>query len=321
MIIHGLFKVLMAGLLCAHLTQASTLAQPSKRDQKSDKSHGKSLPKDVRITVGDRALTGAFSAPQERGGKVFLPVVSIARALGDAPSVNASTRNIEVRRQTGVVAEFSAGLNRVSENGATTLVLSSTADIVFPPNSEELMLPIEIVASLLDVSIIQDESSRTLCITRSSKQADAVKLGAQHSAWEIYQIDYYANINIYSGAYNQNFILHSNGRINDGRFDFLTNLDGGSGQVPLSMRRATFSYDRQNGQRYIIGDFGTGNELEFMSSMVRGFSAQRPVENVLVSAFGGRTISDLQANIVRSIDPITGLPLEARPLIEPSYDT
>jgi len=321
MIIHGLFKVLKAGLLCAHLTQASALAQPSKGDQKSDKSLGKSLPKDVRITVGDRALTVAFSAPQERGGKIFLPVVSIARALGDAPSVNASTRNIEVRRQTGVVAEFSAGLNRVSENGATTLVLSSTADIVFPPNSEELMLPIEIVASLLDVSIIQDESSRTLRITRSSKQADAVKLGAQHSALEIYQIDYYANINIYSGAYNQNFTLHSNGRINDGRFDFLTNLDGGSGQVPLSMRRATFSYDRQNGQRYIIGDFGTGNELEFMSSTVRGLWAQRPMGDVLVSAFGGRTVSDLQANIVRSTDPVPGLPFEARPLIEPRYDT
>ena len=321
----------MAGLLCAllapggrpclNVAQASTLAQSSKGDQKSDESNSRSLPKAVTIIVGDRALTGAFSAPQERGSKMFLPVVGIARALGDAPSVNASTRNIEVRRQTGVVAEFSAALNRVTENGATILVLSSTADIVFPPNSEELMLPIEIVAPLLDVSIIQDESSRTLRVTRGGRQVDAVKPGAHHSAWEIYQIDYYANINIYSGAYNQNFTLHSNGRINDGRFDLLTNLNGGSGQGPLSMSRATFSYERQNGQRYTIGDFGTGNELEFMSSMVRGLWAQRPVGDVLVSAFGGRTVSDLQANVVRSIDPVSGPPLEALPLIEPRYDT
>jgi hypothetical protein len=67
MTIRGLFKALMAGLICAllargggwprlNVAQASTLAQSSKGDQKPDKSNGKSLPKDVTIPLGSKRL-------------------------------------------------------------------------------------------------------------------------------------------------------------------------------------------------------------------------------------------------------------------------
>ena len=38
------------------------------------------------------------------------------------------------------------------------LTVSGTADLVFPPTSNELMLPAEIVAALLDVVVRRDES-------------------------------------------------------------------------------------------------------------------------------------------------------------------
>src|SRR5438128_2494146 len=114
------------------------------------------LPKNARIVVADRPLTGPFSLPQQRGNRMFLPAVSIARALGDSVTVDSGARNLEVRRQTGVVAIFDARQNQVRENGSIVMVVSDTADIVFPPNPDELMLPIEIMAPLLDVSIILD---------------------------------------------------------------------------------------------------------------------------------------------------------------------
>jgi hypothetical protein len=260
----------------------------------------------AKIFVGERVLVGPASSPERHGASLFLPVVSIARALGDEASVNPTARTVSVRRQNGVAADFSAATNQVRENGAVTLLISSSAEIVFPPNGEQLMLPVEVVAALLDISIIAENSGQAIRINRGAPAENAVRQGAAHAAWEIYQADYLANANVYSNSFYHNFSLHSSGRILDGKFDFLSGFDGASGQSPLLFRRATFSYDRPNGQRFIAGDFGTGNDLEFLSSMVRGLWAQQPVGDLMVSAFAGRTFSD---SLLRSL-PVPGSELQ-----------
>src|SRR6267142_1529123 len=101
-----------------------------------DQQVGKESPK-TEIVVADRALTGPHTLPQQRGSKMFLPVVSIARALGDTVTVDFAARSVKVQRQTGVVAEFNAQRNQILENGSVVMVVSDTADIVLPPNAEE----------------------------------------------------------------------------------------------------------------------------------------------------------------------------------------
>jgi len=124
-----------------------------------------SFPEGTVIIVNGRTLAGPNSSAQQRGGRLLLPIASIAGALGDSIQSDARSRAVTVRRQGGVVAEFNAQLNQVRENGSVTLAISATADIVFPPDVQELMMPVEIVAALLDVSI-QREEGRAIRITR-----------------------------------------------------------------------------------------------------------------------------------------------------------
>ncbi|HEU4390822.1 MAG TPA: hypothetical protein VFV34_23660, partial [Blastocatellia bacterium] len=51
------------------------------------------------IFVGDRVLTGPSSTVEKRGSRPFLPVVGIARLLGDSVTVNQVTRTVDVQRQ------------------------------------------------------------------------------------------------------------------------------------------------------------------------------------------------------------------------------
>jgi hypothetical protein len=243
------------------------------------------------IVVNDRTLTGPASTAQQRGGRIFLPVASIARALGDRVKTDATTRTVEVHRQTGVLADFNAELRQVRENGSVILAVSNAADIVFPPNMDELMLPLEIVSALLDVSIRMDEATQAIKITRGHAQAETVRTGAKRAAFELYQLEYDYNLNRYSSVSDQNLTLRASGRLWDGRFNLLTNSSTGRGLSSGLLRNFTFTFERPNGQRFIGGDFGTGTDLLFMSSTVRGASAQVQVGRARVTAFGGRSVS------------------------------
>src|ERR1041385_6526724 len=121
------------------------------------------------IIVNERALAGPNSAAQLRGGRLFLPVTTIAQALGDTLSSDSSQRVVTIRRQNGTTAVFNAPLNEVRENGAVILTVSGTADLVFPPTANELMLPAEIVAALLDVIVRRDEN-QAIVISRKGVQ-------------------------------------------------------------------------------------------------------------------------------------------------------
>ncbi len=107
----------------------------------------------MRITVGETTLTGPFSTSQTRSGRLFRPLFSIARALGDVVQLDAASRTVRVQRQTGVKADFDSSLSLVRENGAIVLVLSGADDIDFPPQAEALMLPVEITSALLAASM------------------------------------------------------------------------------------------------------------------------------------------------------------------------
>ncbi len=263
-----------------------------------------SQPQGATIVVDGRSLAGPFSFPQQRGGRMFLPVVGIARALGDAINVKAQARTVEVLRRTGISADFNAELNQVRESGSVILALSTTADIIFPPNPDELMLPVEIVSALLDVSIRVDEGARSVQITRGPAHAETVRAGAGRSRFELYEAEYDYNFNMYPSAMVHNLTLRATGRFGDGRFNLITNSSGGTGTAGFGLlRNATLNYERPNGQRFIGGDFHTGTDLLFMSASARGVLAQIPFRGMRITAFGGRAISGTFPSPLISTDP------------------
>src|SRR5215204_2625596 len=82
------------------------------------------------IIVNERALVGPNSAAQLRGARLYLPIATIAQALGDTLSSDSTLRIVTIRRQNGTTAVFNAQLNEVRENGAVILTVSGTADLV-----------------------------------------------------------------------------------------------------------------------------------------------------------------------------------------------
>src|SRR5688572_17042544 len=182
---HFLIRVIvLLTLLFLALGPCTVLGYGGKNNARTSASQRSSV-----IIVNDRALAGPNSAAQLRGGRLFLPIASIAQALGDAFSSDSTLRTVTIRRQSGATAVFNAPLNEVRENGAVILTVSGTAGLVFPPTPFELMLPAEIVAALLDVIVRRDEN-QAIVITRKGVPAPTVQTGARHVPWEIFQIEY-----------------------------------------------------------------------------------------------------------------------------------
>ena len=272
-------------LLIAHLAMAhsTVLGHPAEKEQETS-----------IIIVNDRALAGPNSAVQMRGGRLFLPVATIAQALGDVLSADATSRIVTVRRQNGTTAIFNAPLFEVRENGAVVLTVSGTADLIVPPTENELMLPAEIVAALLDVTVRRDERN-AIVITRRGVQAETIRPGAKHARWEIFQIEYDYNFTRYSESADHSLVIRGSGRVGDARLSFMANSVMGVTRFSSrpSLQGGTVRLDRPNGQSFVGGEFGTGTDVEFLSAAVRGGLAQIPLHRVRLDFFGGQTTSGI----------------------------
>lgn len=275
-------------LLIAHLAMAGStvLGHPAEKEQET-----------AVIIVNDRALVGPNSGVQMRGGRLFLPVATIAQALGDTLSFDATSRIVTVRRQTGATAIFNAPLNEVRENGAVILTVSGTADLIFPPTQNDLMLPAEIVAALLDVTVRRDERN-AIVITRRGVQAETIRPGAKSRRWEIFQIEYDYNFTRYSQSGDHSLVIQGIGRVGDARLTFTANSAIGvtGNSTRPSLQGGTVRLDRPNGQSFVGGEFGTGTDVEFLSAAVRGGLVQLPLNRVRLDVFGGQTTSGIPEN-------------------------
>jgi len=246
------------------------------------------------IVVNNRPLVGPNSAAQLRGGRLFLPIASIAAALGDTFTSDSAMRIATVRRQNGIVAVFNAPLNEVRENGSPVLTISGSADLVFPPNSDEVMLPAEIVSALLDVMVRRDERN-AIIISRRDQQVETVHNGEKRARFELYQLEYDYNLNHYSTAGDHNLVLRGTGRVGDSRLSFISNSSMGIGHdsIGSTLIGGSARLDRPNGQSFVGGEFGTGTDVPYLSAAVRGGLVQLPVNSVRLDVFGGQTTSGM----------------------------
>ena len=255
------------------------------------------------IIVNDRTLTGPNSAAHRRDGRILVPLSAIARSLGDVLSVNAADRIVAVRRQTGSNADFDAKVGQVRESGSPILTVSNASQITFSPNSDELLLPVEIAAALFDVSIRYDSARNAVVVARGQVIDRTGQTKTDRNVAEIHQVDYEYNLNSYASATWHNLNLTAAGRLADGRFSFLSNSNR-SGSAGVSLQNVTFSLERPNGQLYTAGDFGTGGNLQFLSANVRGASVSVPVGDTMITAFGGRSFSGVILPVDEPLVPV-----------------
>lgn len=266
------------------------------------------------IIVNERTLVGPNSSVQLRGGRLFLPVATIAQALGDTFSCDSTTRIVTIRRQTGTIAVFNAPLNEVRENGAVILTVSGTADLIFPPTPNELMLPAEIVAALLDVTVRRDERNAVVITRKGVQAAETIRPGAKQARFELFQLEYDYNYSRYTEAGDHSLVLRGAGRVGDARLSFIANSVMGvtRNSSRPSLQGGTIRLDRPNGQSFVGGEFGTGTDVEFLSAAVRGGLVQLPLHRVRLDFFGGQTTSGI---------PTANLNLNSFSPLDVRYDT
>ncbi|MEQ1924166.1 MAG: hypothetical protein ABL952_16820, partial [Pyrinomonadaceae bacterium] len=267
------------------------------------------------IIVNGRTLTGPNSNAVNRNGRVAVPVMAVARALGDTVNVDSVGRKILVKRQTGETADLDARLGQVRENGSVMLTVSNAGELVFTPNADQLILPAEIAATLFDAAIRYDDAQNAVLITRGSVGPSAVQNVGGRSVAELYSVDYEYNLNRYSALSSHSLILTGVGRIADGRFYFTSNASKTSSQR-IRAHNFTFNLERPNGQRFTAGDFGTGTTLQFLSANVRGGLVSLPIGRFAVTAFAGRANSGtVVAPILTDGDPLP------QAIVASRYDT
>lgn len=259
------------------------------------------------VVVNGITLTGPNSTAQRRGGQILVPVSAIAKSLGDTMAINASARTVNVRRQTGVIAELKGRIGQIREDGSLVLTISNAGEIVFTPNIEEFLLPVEIAAALFDVAIRYDADKNAVMVSRGESVTAAPRSTAGQRFADVYQVDYEYNLNRYSTGGSQNLALTATGRVADGRFRFTSNSSSSS-LKSISLRNANFSLERPNGQRFVAGDVGTGAELQFMAANIRGGFASIPVGKTKITTFVGRTFSGDLAPPVEPGDEIVPVP-------------
>lgn len=254
----------------------------------------------LRITVSGSNLPPTVQAEQ-RGQRVFLPVVPIARELGLVVNVNNSTETVRVRR-VGIEAEFIKQTAEVRENGVTIAAVPYAGEVFFVPNPEMLLLPIEVVAPLLNVSI-SVEQDKSLVRIESRDTASSVSTRAR-SKFEVGTLNYNYTSNLASGSYYQNLNLFSTGRIGSSTYQSTSSFIGGSSGSIIGFYGGNFTLNRERGDEFQVGDLvsSVGSELSFLNTLVRGGSYSRPIfgERGKMNFYGGRSFSGISNNLTRT---------------------
>src|SRR5262244_4324318 len=109
---HFLLRVILILTISFVAMERSTALGSGRKGDPAEPTPNKAAAQEASvIIVNERALVGPNSAAQLRGGRLFLPIATIAQALGDTLSSDAAARVVTIRRQNGTIAIFTAPLN------------------------------------------------------------------------------------------------------------------------------------------------------------------------------------------------------------------
>ena len=256
----------------------------------------------LQVVVAGRELAPSVRA-ERRGSNTLIPVVPIARELGYLISVDAATEKISVRR-VGIKAEFDKKSGEIRENGVTITVAPFAAEVIFAPDPDLILLPLEAAAPLLNVSIFVDSQKNIVRV--DSREVSSATVSRERGKFEVAGVNYTANVNYLNGFFYQNLNLISNGRIGSRLYQANVNFLGGGNYKPLNFYGGNIIVTRPNVDEIQIGDLTTsvGTELSLMNTLVRGASYSRPLgERMKASVYGGRSYSGFTDNFFRRNTP------------------
>lgn len=239
------------------------------------------------IVVSGKPVALGATPIQLRGARLFLPIAPISRELSSELSVDLARRTVTVRRRTtGVVAEFDAKTGELRENNLVTVVIPQVAEIFFPTNADELLLPAEVIALLLDVSVaINDERREVEIHINESGQGSASSSGPA-ARFEADAFDYAYDFRLSGGSSVQSLGLRSTGRAGLWHYSATNVLWGGQGGI-LGLRNGSLFLENQRGLRLSFGDFGSAIKLRSLSTLLRGVGFEAPVGKSRFSFFTG----------------------------------
>lgn len=242
----------------------------------------------ITVIVNSRALTGPNSAAREAGGKILAPLHALAQALGSRAAIDHGLRTVTIVRQNNVVSVFDARLGQIRENGIVILSISGTGEVAFASTIEEFMLPVEVAAALLDVSIRSDPHRNAL-IVNSRLAAPNVRTSRSRGRVEVYSANYEYSLNHFARSSSHGLSLSTVGRAGDSRFFLSTDTFSSAGS--LAIRRTSFDLERPNGQRLAAGDVTAAVAVPFLTTSLRGAAFTLSLGKTNVGAFGGRASS------------------------------
>lgn len=250
---------------------------------------------------------------ERRGKVIFVPIVAIARELGytiDVDLVNEAIRVIRI----GIEAEFNKRTSDIRENGVTVSGVPFASEVIFSPNKENILVPIEIIGSLLNVSLIVDDKKNIINI--NSKSLGSAVISQKNTKFEMSGLDYSFDSTFLNDAYYQTFNLSSTGRIGSSIYSSNLSFIGMTQSRPIEFNSGNFTLRRQSGDEFQFGDLlsNTGNESTIMNYFIRGASYSRPIINnqSRIAFFGGRLFTD-------SIYNLDGIQRRFRPTLQ--FDT
>lgn len=253
----------------------------------------------LRIVLTGRELPQTIQAEQ-RGQLTFLPLAPLARELGYTVNIDSAAQTVRIRR-VAVEAEFIKQTAEVRENGVTVTVVPFAAEVVFPPNPDALLLPVEAAAPLLNVSIIIDKNKNIVRI--ESRDVSSTTVSRSRGNFEVAGLNYVYNSSFSNGSFFQNLNLISNGRIGSSIYQANVNFLGGSNRNFINFYSGNFTLRRRQKDEFQFGDLTTavGSELSLLNTLVRGVSYSRAAfdERAKLSFYGGRSFSGATQNLFR----------------------
>lgn len=242
------------------------------------------------VTVNGRPVSGPNSSARRTGTTVSLPVGPIARALGDKVSVDVQEQLLTVSRQDGSAAELDLKAGVVRENGYPKLSLSSIDRQALSADADSIYLSSKIFAALFDVIIAFDAVRSVVSVQRGSgSDSHGEQAQIDRGMADLYTADYVYGLSRYGSSMSHDLSVSGIGRVGDGRFRF--NADTSVARGVLVTRNASVEVERPNGHLYTFGDVTAGNDLQLMTTRVRGAAAGVEVGSYLINAFGGRSYS------------------------------
>lgn len=245
----------------------------------------------TRIFVEGRPVQLSASVPTVREGRLFLPLLPIARELRDEIAVDSAAGLVQARlSHTGETRTYDRSTGEVRRDGLVLGVFTENAAVTVALIPETQQLPADVLSLLLGVSLQINSAEGEVHIRRDTQ----VTLTPQTSGRIpvlLERLEYMETAGILDGDYGHTLRLASRGQAFGNLVTSAVEYTGGSHRAFLNLLGAFVSVERPSGQLWTAGDFTAGARSRFVTTPTRGLSLEQPWRGHRLFLFGGASLS------------------------------